>query len=168
MSNMQPLRDEHRELLPHIEAIRLVADDVGTVPADALHAEIARVSVFLSDHLIPHAKAEEAVLYPEVEHAMTAPGATATMSRDHVEVVALAGELAEINDRLKDDSPPSVVADARRVLYGLYALVRLHFTEEEEIFVPALEEALDADQAQAMFTRMEAAAAAARDVHAPA
>ena len=57
---------------------------------------------------------------------------------------------------------PAEEADARRVLYGLYALVKLHFTEEEEIFVPVLEDALDADDAREMFDRMEAAAADAR------
>ena len=57
---------------------------------------------------------------------------------------------------------PAEEADARRVLYGLYALVKLHFTEEEEIYVPVLEDALDADHAREMFDRMEAAAADAR------
>jgi hemerythrin-like domain-containing protein len=164
MSTMQPLRDEHQELLPHIEEIRVVADAVGTVPPEELHRRISGVSAFLRDHLIPHAKAEEAVLYPEVERAMGAPRATAPMSRDHVEVVALTGALDEIADRLDGgDTSGAVLTDARRVLYGLYALVELHFTEEEEIYVPVLEEALDAEHARTMFDRMEAAAAAARD-----
>ena len=30
----QPLRDEHRELLPKIERIRRVADSVGLVPTE--------------------------------------------------------------------------------------------------------------------------------------
>lgn len=162
MSTMQPLRDEHRELLPHIEQIRVVADHVGTVPADVIRTEIAGVSAFLRDHLIPHAKAEDAVLYPEVEVAMAAPRATASMSRDHLEVAALTIELGEIEGRIGDEVSPAVVKDAHRVLYGLYALVKLHFTEEEEIYVPVLEEALDADHARAMFDRMEAAAAEAR------
>jgi hemerythrin-like domain-containing protein len=160
---MQPLRDEHAELLPLIEAMRGVADDVGSIPLGELLARITEVSAFLREHLIPHAKAEEAVLYPEVELAMGAPRATASMSRDHVEVAALAEELGQIEGRLEaGDASPALLADARRVLYGLYALVKLHFTEEEEIYVPVLEKALDADHARQMFDRMEAAAAAAR------
>jgi hemerythrin-like domain-containing protein len=162
MSTMQPLRDEHRELLPHIEEIRVVADRVGIAPANVLRTEIAGICQFLHDHLIPHAKAEDAVLYPEVERAMSAPRATASMSRDHVEVVALTMELDAITHRIGEDRSPAVVVDARRVLYGLYALVKLHFTEEEEIYVPVLEEALDADHAREMFDRMEAAASDAR------
>lgn len=53
MSTMQPLRDEHRELLPHIEEIRVVADGVGTVKPDVLRAQIAEMSAFLREHLIP-------------------------------------------------------------------------------------------------------------------
>ncbi|HEX6581903.1 MAG TPA: hemerythrin domain-containing protein [Actinomycetota bacterium] len=163
MSTMQPLRDEHEELLPHIEAIRTVADGVGSVSLQELRPQIADVSEFLRDHLIPHAKAEEAVLYPEVERAMAAPRATAPMARDHVEVAALTAELGEIEARIDgEDGSNTMLIDARRVLYGLYALVKLHFTEEEEIYVPILEDALDDQHARAMFDRMEAAAAAAR------
>jgi hemerythrin-like domain-containing protein len=162
MSTMQPLRDEHRELLPHIEEIRVVADGVGAVPPDVLRTQIAAVSTFLREHLIPHAKAEEAVLYPEVERAMAAPRATASMSRDHVEVAALTRELAAIEGRIADGVASADETALRRVLYGLYALVKLHFTEEEEIYVPVLEDALDPDDAREMFDRMEAAAAGAR------
>jgi hemerythrin-like domain-containing protein len=133
------------------------------VPAGELLDRITDVLAFLRQHLIPHARAEEAVLYPEVEHAMAAPGATATMSRDHIEVAALTAELGDIAARLEKVGVSSTGSvDARRVLYGLYALVKLHFAEEEEIFVPILEEALDGEAAQEMFERMEAAAAAAR------
>jgi hemerythrin-like domain-containing protein len=160
---MQPLRDEHHELLPHIEEIGRVADAVGSIPPEVLHTRMVGVSAFLREHLIPHAKAEEAVLYPEVERAMAAPRATAAMSRDHVEVVALTDQLGDIERRLgSGEIPASMETDARRVLYGLYALVKLHFTEEEEIYVPILEQALNADQANEMFERMEAAAAAGR------
>jgi hemerythrin-like domain-containing protein len=162
MSTMQPLRDEHRELLPHIGEIRVVADGVGAVTPDVLRTQIEEVLAFLREHLIPHAKAEDAVLYPEVERAMAAPRATASMSRDHVEVAALTAELGEIEDRITEGVSPADETDARRVLYGLYALVKLHFTEEEEIYVPVLENALDPEDAREMFDRMEAAAADAR------
>ncbi len=162
MSTMQPLRDEHRQLLPRIERIRAVADGIGTSTTESLREQISEVSTFLQEHLIPHAKAEEAVLYPEVERVMAAPRATASMSRDHVEVAALAAELDEIEGRIGRATRPADERDARRVLYSLYAIVKLHFTEEEEIFVPILEETLDADEAREMFDRLDAAAASAR------
>ena len=41
---------------------------------------------------------------------------------------------AELSDR--------TIRDLRRVLYGLYALVNLHFQKEEEIFVDILDHRL--------------------------
>jgi hypothetical protein len=38
MARMQPLRDEHAELAPHIDALRTAADAVGTVPLAELTA----------------------------------------------------------------------------------------------------------------------------------
>jgi iron-sulfur cluster repair protein YtfE (RIC family) len=165
MSVMQPLRDEHAELLPHIEAIRGVADIVGIVSASSVREQVAAVSEFLVRHLIPHAKAEDAVLYPEVERVMRAPGATATMRRDHVAVVELAEQLRALEPELAVEVvPSSVERSLRRILYGLYAVVSLHFVEEEEIFVPVLEEGLSQTRAGEMFEAMEAAAADERGV----
>lgn len=163
MSVMQPLRDEHAELLPDIEAIRRVADAVGVTSAASLREQVAGVHEFLAHHLIPHAKAEDAVLYPEVEAVLHAPGATATMRRDHVEVADLTEQLGALEPELAAEVvSPSAERSLRRILYGLYALVRLHFTEEEEIFVPALEEGLTEERASELFEAMEAMAAHVR------
>jgi iron-sulfur cluster repair protein YtfE (RIC family) len=66
----QPLRDEHHELLPSIERIRRVADAVGLVPAEVLRMRIAEIHVFLNEELLPHARAEDASLYPAVGRIM--------------------------------------------------------------------------------------------------
>src|SRR5689334_9606321 len=84
-----PLRHEHAELLPRIEDLRATADAADVLDRGALVAELDAALGFLRGHLVPHARAEDAALYPAVERALGAPGATATMSRDHVEVVRL-------------------------------------------------------------------------------
>jgi hemerythrin-like domain-containing protein len=156
----QPLRDEHQELLPHIEHLRQLADAVGETPPAALVQNVAAVHDFLAHHLIPHAHAEDRALYPVVARLLGAPEATATMSRDHVEVGSLTAELAELRGRLAGGAADGGTAKAlRRVLYGLYALVKVHFAKEEEIYLPLLDARLSAAEAQAMFAQMEAAAA---------
>ena len=57
----RPIREEHRELLPHIERLRAAADDVGHVPGDVLRTKLDEAHDFLMRHLIPHAKAEDEV-----------------------------------------------------------------------------------------------------------
>ena len=115
---------------------------------------------FLTDHLIPHAKAEEAALYPVVQKVMGASRATATMSRDHQEIGRLAAELQDLRAELAAGNADGGLADdLRRVLYGLYTLVKVHFAKEEEVYLPLLEERLRPDEAQAMFTAMHEAVA---------
>ena len=155
----RPIRDEHRALLPHIERLRVTADDVGHVPGSVLRTKLDEAHEFLVRHLIPHARAEDEVLYPAVARLMGAPKATATMSRDHVEVVRLTAELATL--RVFPESEPDAqrANDLRRVLYGLYALVRTHFAKEEEIYLPILDERLTLAEAADLFKEMERSAA---------
>ncbi len=156
----EPLREEHKELLPKIERIRRVADAVGLVPLETLRERVEEVHAFLARELLPHAKAEDAELYPVVARLMGAPEATATMRHDHVEVAGLVDELEAIEPELRAPSLPLGVEHAlRRILYGLYTLVKVHFVEEEEIYLPLLEDRLGEDEAETMFAAMEAAAA---------
>ena len=90
----QPLKDEHKELYPHIESLKLAGISVHGTLSQASLDLIDEAYEFLSTHLLPHAQAEEAALYPVVQKVMGSPYATATMSRDHVEVERLTRELA--------------------------------------------------------------------------
>jgi hemerythrin-like domain-containing protein len=78
------------------------------------------------------------------------------MRRDHVEVAALTRELTGLTERYSA-SETEVAADARRVLHSLYAVVRLHFAKEEEVYVPLLEQRLSDDEAADLMTRLDAA-----------
>ena len=155
----QPLRDEHKELLPQIELLRTAADSVGDAPIALLQQHLDAVYDFLTHHLIPHAQAEDRALYPVVGKLMGAPEATATMSRDHVEVGRLTEELAALRRHRAGATLGADQAKAlRRVLYGLYALVKVHFAKEEEVYLPILEARLTPHEADTMFAAMEAAA----------
>jgi len=158
-----PLREEHKGLLPHIEKLRKLADSVGEAPPETLRRDVDEGYAFLTHRLIPHAKAEDLALYPVVAKAMGAPQATATMSRDHLEVGRLTGELERLRDRLSAAAAdPVIEKDLRRVLYGLYALVKVHFAKEEEVYLPLLDERLTAGEAQDVFEAMERAAGGAQ------
>ncbi|HLO28509.1 MAG TPA: hemerythrin domain-containing protein [Anaerolineales bacterium] len=154
----QPLRDEHKELIPHIEQILEVANSIPDAPLARIQEGVNEVYEFLAYHLIPHAQAEEAALYPVVQKVLGSPEATKTMSRDHVEVGSYVEELAELQ---RDVSPRNFKA-LQRVLYGLYALVKVHFAKEEEVYLPILEERLSQEQAREMFEAMETAASHAK------
>jgi iron-sulfur cluster repair protein YtfE (RIC family) len=157
----EPLREEHRHLLPHITSLRTLADSIGVSDGNSIRAGVDQAHAFLTQHLIPHAEAEDKALYPVVARILGAPNATATMSRDHVEVGRFTGEL----DALRSALGSGVIdatreRDLRRVLYGLYALVSVHFAKEEEIYLPLLDGGLTPGEADEMFRAMEQAAGA--------
>lgn len=136
------VRREHREVLgPCLEAIRRVADSVGTARLDEVRKGVEEIYAFLVQDLIPHAEWEDAVLYPAVGQILGTPQAAAAMSREHEIIRDLAEELENvkgdlIGERLQED----VTRSLRRILYGLHTVVKLHFAKEEEIYLPILEE----------------------------
>jgi len=159
----QPLRDEHKELIPHIERLRLAADSVGEASPEALRGGVDEAYDFLGHHLLPHAEAEERALYPVVNRVIGGAEATHTMSRDHVEVRRLTEELRALRNAIAAEPPSeSQQRELRRVLYGLYALVKVHFAKEEEVYLPLLDERLSADEAKALFAAMGHAAGEAK------
>lgn len=44
--------------------------------------------------------------------------------------------------------------DVQRILYGLYAIIRLHFAKEEELYLPLLDAGLGVAEAAEMFRAM--------------
>ena len=152
----QRVRDEHRELIARIEVLRTVADSIGTVSTESIREGVGQAYTFLIHQLIPHAQAEEQVLYPTVGSLLRAVEATQTMSRDHLEIIRLTEELEAL--RLHLFYTPVSEADEqalRRVLYGLYAIIKLHLNKEEEIYLPILEARLPASEVDGLVEAME-------------
>ncbi len=159
----QPLRDEHKQLYPELESLRLAAEAVHENLSPAEQRKIDEAYAFLTRHLLPHASAEEKALYPVVQKVMGSPFGTATMSRDHLEVHRLTDELGTLRAQFPSGSLTIHQVEAfRRVLYGLYTLVKVHFAKEEEVYLPLLDSRLHPEEATAMFEAMEEAAGEAK------
>lgn len=159
----QRVRDEHRELIARIEVLRTVADSIGTASTESIREGVGQAYTFLIHQLIPHAQAEEQVLYPTVGRLLRVVEATETMSRDHLEVIRLTEELEAL--RLHLFYTPVSEADEqalRRVLYGLYAIIKLHLNKEEEIYLPILEARLPASEVDGLVEAMEGTATEAK------
>jgi len=128
-------QEEHHALSPELERLRLAADDLtpGTRPVDLTAA--TEVHRWLVDELLPHEVAEDRELYPALAASLGGNDPTGVMSRGHAEIAHLTRRLgqllAEVDPATPDDE---VLADLRRVLYGLQAVLRLHFAQEEEAY----------------------------------
>jgi hemerythrin-like domain-containing protein len=150
MTITDALRTEHEHLMGGIEELRHTGDIVGMVSLEAAQEAVERAVGFLHERLIPHARAEEEFLYPVVARVLGSLRSTRTMARDHAEAKSLTGQLV----RAAEENDESMM---RRLLYGLYHVIRLHFTKEEEIYLPLLEECLDETEAEELGQKMRAA-----------
>jgi iron-sulfur cluster repair protein YtfE (RIC family) len=156
-------RAEHGLLLPDVDRLRTVADRLDEMPPQEVRRELADLRRFLDERLVPHEQTEDAILYPLVARAMGGEDPTASMSRAHLEIahlVRLFGRLVDElpagevpTDELPAGEPPPLapddLRDLRRILYGLHAVLRLHFAQEDEQYLPLLEDgALEAGHRQ--------------------
>lgn len=159
----QPLRDEHKTLRPHIDGLATAAAAVGVAGLPDQQKQVHASYVFLTKDLIPHAVAEDKVLYAKVDELVGVNGsthATDTMRRDHQEVGTLTEQLEALGAKLEKGSlAPADERELRRVLYSLNGVVGLHFAKEEEVYLPLLDRTQTAEQAQRMFEQMEAVSA---------
>ena len=133
---------EHHELRGELERIRAAADALGEVPSGEALQSVRSVHQFLVDEILPHEAAEDAELYPVLADALGGEDPTGTMSRAHAEIAHLVRRLGLLLRELPPDgADPADVQDLRRVLYGLYAILRLHFVQEDEAYFSRVEEA---------------------------
>ena len=128
-------RAEHQEFAPHLQRIRTVADRLETYePAEAM-AELEQIRWFLLERLVQHEEEEEAAVYPVVAKLMGGEDPMGTMERAHMEIEHLARVFGHLLSDLPPEGPgPDDLVDLRRVLYGLHAILRLHFAQEEEAY----------------------------------
>jgi heavy metal translocating P-type ATPase len=128
-------RAEHREFVPEMNRIRTVADRLDRMPREQVQNELELVRVFLLERLVQHEQEEEATVYPVVARLLGGEDPMATMSRAHVEISHLTRLFTQLLVDLPDGGPgPEDLPDLRRVLYGLHAILRLHFAQEEEAY----------------------------------
>ena len=124
---------EHDELREAVGLLREAADQLVGGDAAAL-ATLVRAHAFLTERLLPHEVAEETELYPALARPLGGGEATATMSRTHAEIQRLSDRigthvaLARASGGVALDQTEDLLA----CLYGLYALLQLHFLQEEE------------------------------------
>jgi heavy metal translocating P-type ATPase len=128
---VQRLHLEHRAVRPVMEQVRVVADalgtgDLGLAPAIALQQQLQNVT-------LPHERAEQELLYPAVARALGGADPTGALSRSHAEIEHQIGRLSRLLADLDGETVDAEdVVELRALLYGLYAILRLHDAQEEE------------------------------------
>jgi heavy metal translocating P-type ATPase len=126
----------HRDMAPGIEQLRMVADGLGEVdPADS-RRQLQAIRQFLTERLLPHELDEDREVYPMLAREMGTDTATSALHGTHAEIFHLVRLIDRLAEELGDEMPgPDDLADLRRALYGLDAILRLHASQEEELYL---------------------------------
>jgi heavy metal translocating P-type ATPase len=130
IATAQRLYAEHRAVRPVVEELRTVADALTAADCDL--DPVRTLLGRLETDLLPHERAEEAELLPIMAKALGGSDPTGALSRTHAEIEHQIGRLRRILDDLAGTVDPEDVVELRRLLYGLYAILRLHNAQEEE------------------------------------
>jgi iron-sulfur cluster repair protein YtfE (RIC family) len=149
---IEALRAEHRDLIPELDALRVLGAKLDPSQPETTDRLLAEVISTLRNDLLPHTRSEEAVLYPAVEQAMGAPGAMTTMVADHREIArrveALATSAAAIENKPRSTRQ---LEDLRAQVLTLWAILLQHLANEEDILWPLLDSHLSVEEARARF-----------------
>jgi heavy metal translocating P-type ATPase len=133
---------EHASLRPDLARIRTVADALDPARPTESMAMLTEVSRFLTEELGPHEAAEDATLYPVLARVLGGKDPTGTMSRAHVEIAHLIRRLGRVVDDVGPDGPDDDdIVEFRRLLYGLHAVLQLHFAQEDEGYLSLADDA---------------------------
>jgi heavy metal translocating P-type ATPase len=130
------LRAEHDELIPRLDLIRDTADSLDDLSGVEATEALRGVLAFLVDEILPHELNDEHEIYPAVAAVLPGDDPMATMSRTHREIFHLVDGFQRLVDDLGGaPAEPGEIRDLKRMLYGLHAILRLHFDQEEELYL---------------------------------
>jgi len=126
-------RAEHRVIRADIEQLRTTAD---TLDEPGAMSRVRRVHGLLTGEVWPHESAEEAELYPSLNHTLGGADPTAPMSRAHAEIAYQTARLGRLIEDIGDREPDAAeIVDLRGLLYGLHAILALHTVQEDETYL---------------------------------
>jgi hypothetical protein len=91
----------------------------------------SRVLGFLRHEIVQHLSTDERLLYPRVAERLGDPLAAAPMNYEHRAIRWWIDEIARADVTDTDE--------LQRLLYGIHALIKVHLSREEELYVGALD-----------------------------
>jgi Hemerythrin HHE cation binding domain len=131
----QGLAAAHRSLRPHVGELAALAARLDTLAPSEARTQLERVRDMLENELLPHEQEEQETAYPVIGQMLKDEDPTGPLIQTHHEIRRLIRLYARLVARLPSAGPrPDDLRDLRRALYGLHAILSLHFAQEEELY----------------------------------
>jgi hemerythrin HHE cation binding domain-containing protein len=155
-ATLPQVSSEHHERLMHqVDRLPAVGDLIGSASPSELRPGVDELSAFLTGLLLPHMDAAERTLYPELERLLQNRHSMTPMRREHADIRKLVADLGRFQAMVDDGRLPTGDAVAlRRVIFRLYALLKVHLAEEQ-LYLGIIEKGVSPDSADALAAAME-------------
>ena len=152
--------EHHARIIAMLDGLPALADMLDERPRPARFEErFESVYAFITGTLVVHMEMVEDTLYPELDRLMQNRHSMAQMRREHGEIRGLIERLGTFRDAIASDAlGPAGSIGLRRVLYRLYAMLKVHIAEEEE-YLRVLEHNLSEDEQAELARGLEHATA---------
>lgn len=139
-TDLAELRAEHDSVRRHLDHARQIADSVGDVSVAELDQWLDHAIHTIGHQFLPHARHEERSLFTRFPDAPGGPSLATVLRRDHVEFAQLVDELKDARANVREPLGVDVARELRRILYGMYAIMKLHFAAEEDLYADAADQ----------------------------
>jgi hypothetical protein len=147
MRSLPDTSHEHHGIIePHVDRLPELAEMIGRVTPEAFSTSFQEECSFIVGRLLPHMEAIETTLYGRLEQVMDGRHSMVPMRHEHEQLRALFASLCEYSELVAAGTmSPGDEIGLRRVLYRLYAMLKVHLAEEE-LYLGVLDHNLSADE----------------------
>ncbi len=151
MPSLPDTSHEHHELIePHLDRLPVLAQMIGRVTPDVFSAAFQQECSFIVGRLVPHMEAIETTLYGRLEEVMDKRHSMAPMRREHEQLRGLFASLCRYRELVGEGRmSEGDEIGLRRILYRLYAMLKVHLAEEE-LYLGVLDRNLGAEEKDAL------------------
>jgi hypothetical protein len=112
-----------------------LAARLDSLPAAEARRELERVRDMLEKELLPHEYEEQQTAYRLLGEMLKHEDPTGPLIQTHHEIRRLTRLFGRLVARLPPEGPGQEdLRDLRRALYGMHAVLTLHFAQEEELY----------------------------------
>lgn len=151
--------EHHDRIRLHVERLPHLAEMLGRGRGSEFAATFEAECRFVNDELVPHMARIERTLYDRLESVMDGRHSMDPMREEHEILRRLVSSLCGYRaSSLAGELGPVDEIGLRRVLFRLYALLKVHLAEEE-LYLGVLDRALGAEEKDLLAHKVEQAIA---------
>ena len=125
----------HRALRPHVGDLAALAARLESLSPEEARTQLQHARDMLEKELLPHEREEQQSAYPMLSEMLGGEDPTGPLIQTHHEIHRLTRLYGRLIAQLPAEGPrPDDLRDLRRVLYGLHAILQLHFAQEDDLY----------------------------------